>query len=143
MLDSTPPVLSIGRRCQLEAFFFWRPPYGKPVLTAPSEKEIALIVEGHVPFLVDKGASPAVPSPSEDESDDHWLYDGRKLLIRVHMKPRSTLFAPSDASGSPIPISDLSGDCISIMRDTRYDGAEVEWGDRFDAPPPSGHAVYL
>ena len=66
ILPSTPAVLSMGRRCVLDGFDFWWPPYSQsPRLSTPSGKVIYLTVRGDIPFLEDGlVAAPATIGPS-------------------------------------------------------------------------------
>ena len=51
-LESTPAVLSVGKRCMEEGWtFIWNP--WNPLLISPSGKRIHLKVHGNVPYLVE------------------------------------------------------------------------------------------
>ena len=64
VLDATPAVLSVGRRCMEHGYAFHWDPYCTPILVCPGgDKVIHLDVEHYVPFLT-RGteAQPAVPA---------------------------------------------------------------------------------
>ena len=48
VLDQTPSVLSIGRRCMEEGFGFWWPPGQLPILYLPDGKQITLEVIDYI-----------------------------------------------------------------------------------------------
>ena len=73
ILDSTPPVLSIGRRCMEKSYGFYWPPKSRPYLVDPNGKKIKLKVIGYIPYLIDKATRDksrveAVPSEKEVSS---------------------------------------------------------------------------
>ena len=52
LLDDTPPVLSIGRRCEKYGYqFHWDAYSNKPYLVKPNGDVIVLYTENYVPFL--------------------------------------------------------------------------------------------
>ena len=61
VLEETPSVLSIGRRCMRYGYgFYWRPGR-KPILVTPKGRRIKLHVEGDIPYLI-VGNDPACPT---------------------------------------------------------------------------------
>jgi hypothetical protein len=69
VLDSTAPVLSIGRRCMEEGYCFVWNAGQAPVLHLPSGKKVNLEVDGYVPYLRSKRAE-ACPASSSSSSGD-------------------------------------------------------------------------
>ena len=66
VLDSTPDVLSIGRRCVEDGYrFVWGAHSDTPYLTTPSGKRINLVVHGYIPYL-----EPHDPISSDDEDNE-------------------------------------------------------------------------
>ncbi len=54
ILDSTPDVLSIGRRCVEDGYeFVWRPYSLHPTITTASGKVVKLVVRDCCPYLDD------------------------------------------------------------------------------------------
>ena len=53
VLSETPPVLSVGRLCDLKGFTFVWPAGKRPYLVKPNKTKIHLDVRHHVPFLDD------------------------------------------------------------------------------------------
>ena len=53
VLESTPAVLSVGKRCMEEGWTFVWNPWKKPLLISPAGKKIHLKVHGNVPYLVE------------------------------------------------------------------------------------------
>ena len=52
VLESTPAVLSVGRRCQEYGYqFHWPASSSKPYFVTPKGKKIELTVQDHVPYL--------------------------------------------------------------------------------------------
>ena len=51
ILEESPAVLSIGRRCMLDGYEFHWPKYKKPYLISPNGYRIELEVENFVPYL--------------------------------------------------------------------------------------------
>ena len=74
MLDSTPPVLTVGRRCQERGYAFHWPPYGHPRLVRPNGKDVPLSVDHYVPYIIPDVALPVMEScpsgSSESEGGD-------------------------------------------------------------------------
>ena len=69
ILESCPPVLTVGRRCLDEGYSFNWPAFGKPTLTRPDGKVIELEVEGYVPYLVESfGRRPCLKSKGGERS---------------------------------------------------------------------------
>jgi hypothetical protein len=62
LLNETPPVLSVGRRCMEEGYdFIWR--RGKsPYFITPDKRMIRLTVENYTPWLVEREDSFACPA---------------------------------------------------------------------------------
>ena len=57
VLDSTPPVLSIGKRCMDLGWAFHWEPYSKPWIVTPDGCRIELQVYGNVPYLVERACA--------------------------------------------------------------------------------------
>ena len=53
VLESTPAVLFVGKRCREEGWTFIRNPWKNPLLISPSGKKIHLKVHCNVPCLVE------------------------------------------------------------------------------------------
>ena len=68
VLESTPAVLSVGRRCQEYGYQFHWPAFSsKPYFVTPKGKKIELTVKDHVPYLKTKLAKPAMTATSGAE----------------------------------------------------------------------------
>ena len=66
VLDQTPSVLSIGRRCMEEGFSFWWQAYKNPILYLPDGKAITLEIIDYIPYLRERESGKSVmamPSP--------------------------------------------------------------------------------
>ena len=78
VLDSTPDVLSIGRRCVEDGYrFVWGAHSDTPYLTTPSGKRINLVVHGYIPYL-----EPHDPISSDDEDNEE---DAAPALSLIHI----------------------------------------------------------
>ena len=53
VLESTPAVLSVGKRCMEEGWMFVWNTWQNPLLISPARKKIRLKVHGNVPYLVE------------------------------------------------------------------------------------------
>ena len=52
VLDSTPNVLSVGKRCETEGWGFYWPPWSRsPFFVTPDGQRIVLETDGHIPYL--------------------------------------------------------------------------------------------
>ena len=73
VLQSTPSVLSLGRRCMEEGYTFVWEVGENPVLITPSGNSIVLSVEGNIPYLL--SSSPAAPAERT-----HGLFQPRRRV---------------------------------------------------------------
>ena len=72
VLDSTPPVLSVGLRCVDHGYsFYWGPGSLHPLLTAPSGKKVVCHVRNYVPYLDTRLPAAPVALYGEDGESDH------------------------------------------------------------------------
>ena len=67
VMDASPPVLTVGRRCMEQGYAFHWTPGVPPVLVRPDGVRIQLEVENYVPYLADvedpmPPVAPAVPA---------------------------------------------------------------------------------
>ena len=66
VLDATPAVLSVGRRCMDHGYGFYWPPGEKPTLVCPGGKVVHLDVDQYVPFVTcPNSVRPAVVAVEE------------------------------------------------------------------------------
>ena len=88
VLDSTPTVMSIGKRCMTMGYHFVWKPYKKPYILTPKGKKILLEVIDNVPYLPLSKAIPCAPAASvaseaviknQDDLDEH-EYSGVRLI---------------------------------------------------------------
>lgn len=99
VLDSTPPVLSIGNRCMDEGWAFHWEPNTRPNMVSPCGRWIELQVFGNAPYLVEHaGAHPAsqIPIVHEpvlieaglvpQEEERSFVEDGTDLLKREDVR---------------------------------------------------------
>ena len=86
MLDSTPAVLSVGRRCVDEGYAFTWPAYGEPYLTRPDGHIVKLKVDGYVPYLLEpksrRGCLRGRCSPKGDALPAE-VIDPRRTKVRL------------------------------------------------------------
>ena len=66
LLKSTPPVVSVGKRCLDEGYGFYWPPYCKPFFVKPDGKKLHCRLRGRVPVF--GGGSYAFPARSQVNS---------------------------------------------------------------------------
>ena len=103
LLNSTPPVVSVGKRCLDEGYGFYWPPYRKPFFVRPDGTKLHCRLRGRVPVIggdfagyafpakskVNSGAqalseAPSRPNVEGDGSDlDEWLEELGKEGIEV------------------------------------------------------------
>jgi hypothetical protein len=100
VLDNTPAVLSVGRRCMEDGYtFVWHP--GKlPYFVLPSGKRVPLEVEGYVPYLRSgpQTACPVTFGPG--------LAARTAPLVQTARPPGSSTDPPPE----PAPVPDAGGD---------------------------------
>jgi hypothetical protein len=99
LLEHSPPVLSVGKRCMEEGYSFHWPAGRNPYLIAPDGVKHVLEVDNMVPYLPDPPigdyALPALALPAgvqapEEEANE----DGGHALVEVaHDPPRKGLWS--------------------------------------------------
>eukprot|EP00971_Amphidinium_carterae_P350587 6491635-Amphidinium_carterae.3 len=65
VLDSTPDVLSVGRRCMTEGYRFVWPKGSNPYFIDPRGIRINFQLERYVPYLIDTATTPDVCEPED------------------------------------------------------------------------------
>ena len=98
VLEQTPSVLSIGRRCMEEGFSFWWPAGGNPILYMPDGRQIELEVIDYIPYLREKNTKRAVvamPSPVALEAA------GESAPPPFPARPRRQSYTPVAAPPAP------------------------------------------
>jgi hypothetical protein len=123
VLPSTPPVLTIGRRCMQEGYSFHWPSGQQPTLTTPDGETLVLEVDNFVPYLPEapigeeREPPAALPSPaapgSEDEAEER---DDPPVLMEEELEQ---LGYPEDfpegADEEPAPEGrDLKAEALSL-----------------------------
>ena len=106
LLPSTPPVLSVGRRCMKEGYAFHWKPYKAPELVTPSGKRIRLRVDNYVPYVVEYEEvcpSKGVPVPS---------------VVKVEGKPQT------HHEGKPGPGSDPPTSSVPALEPAEEKGSD-------------------
>ena len=70
VLDESPLVLSVGKKCMEEGYSFVWPASGVPYMISPDNKKILLEVEGNIPYTVKDSdfCSPMVDEQTESIS---------------------------------------------------------------------------
>ena len=70
VLDESPSVLSVGKKCIEEGYSFVWPANGMPYMISPDNKKIMLEVEGNIPYVVKDSdfCSPMVDEQTESIS---------------------------------------------------------------------------
>ena len=97
VLKSTPAVLSIGKRCAEQDFFFLWPAGGVPFFVRPDGKVIGLDVIGHIPY-VRSGADRCRARPAK-EVDKQSI---ESLLTRLGARASAAAVVINDISiGAP------------------------------------------
>ena len=66
VLDNTPPVVSVGKRCMEEGYGFYWKPYSTPVFIKPDGAKICCKMRGRVPVF--GGSNFASPAKSKINS---------------------------------------------------------------------------
>ncbi len=72
VVDISPALLSLGKRCMLDGFSFNWPAYQRPTLTTPQGKDVLLPVENSLPWLTPQCdvAAPVQDGAASDEAPD-------------------------------------------------------------------------
>ena len=70
VLDESPSVLSVGKKCMEEGYSFVWPANGVPYMISPDNKKILLEVEGNIPYIVKDSdfCSPMIDEQTENIS---------------------------------------------------------------------------
>ena len=127
ILDDTPSVLSVGRRCLDGGYSFHWPSFRTPYFVTPKGKVVKLQVEGYVPYLIEaEGYVPAVPIVAKanirpvPSSRPFPLYDSWKtrpdgVVVRYHVNPRTSLFTPVTIQDCPVDARKLQFDRTTFL----------------------------
>ena len=75
VLDNTPPVVSVGKRCMEEDYGFYWKPYSTPVFVKPDGTKIRCKMRGRVPVF--GGSTFASPTKSQANSGAQALPSGQ------------------------------------------------------------------
>ena len=115
LLDNTPAVLSVGRRCMKGGYKFVWNPYKDPYLVAPDGRTIMLQVDNYVPYLPD--ASTALPS-----------------VAGIHTAPSVRM------AGAKVDAGDKSSKELDLPDDMMLSELlpKGDAGGSAEAPPPKG-----
>ena len=103
LLNSTPPVVSVGKRCLDEGFGFYWPPYRKPFFVKPDGTKLQCRLRGRVPIIGGEFSGYAFPAKSKVNS-------GAQALPK----------APSDAR-----VDDDGADLDEWLEELGREGIEV------------------
>ena len=68
LLENTPAVLSVGRRCMVDGYEFHWPKFKKPYLISPNGYRIELEVENFAPYIREYYKSNVAPAPVDQEA---------------------------------------------------------------------------
>ena len=95
ILDDTPSVLSVGRRCQAEGWAFYWPPWSaNPIFVDPQGRKHILEAEGYVPYL-----RPKLPVIAAAVMQGSGTYGAATGAVCCAM-PECAAPGPSSSSGS-------------------------------------------
>ena len=129
LLDSTPAVLSIGRRCMKDGYGFHWEPFARPYVITPQGCKVTLEVEGDVPYLNE--SAPVVVCPASGSSGssgdvlaDSWEIRPDGSVVRVRRIARTALFPPNGEPDIPTPVGKLSDRRVTTIIPTN--GGEVD-----------------
>ncbi|CAE7187272.1 unnamed protein product, partial [Symbiodinium sp. CCMP2456] len=75
VLDDTPSVLSVGKRCMQQGYGFVWPPGKDPFMINPEGKRISLFVHGDIPYIR-AGSQKSGPCEDEVASNIKSIFDG-------------------------------------------------------------------
>ena len=93
ILEGSPSVLSVGRRCMLDGYSFHWEPFRNPYMETPDGDRVELEVDGFIPYLRDDEkpvkASPLGVVSVPAEKADSWVYHGGNYVMRIHEIPRT------------------------------------------------------
>ena len=120
VLESCPPVLTVGKRCVEEGWGFYWPPYTPPYYVKPDGKKVKHIVKRNFPYVIDYTAEgPVTALPANNQSAP---------------KQAGNVSAVPPTSQVPAPAPEVV-DEIEVVVDEKIEdrGIEVELGLRAQA----------
>ena len=125
VLKSTPAVLSIGKRCADQSFFFLWPAGGSPFFVRPDGKVIGLDVIGHIPYV--RSGSDCCRARPAKEVDTKSI---ESLLVRLGATTSAASLVIND-------ISTCAADELENGREPALEQApQVEEAEVAPPPPP-------
>ena len=118
MLESTPAVLSMGRRCMKMGYSFHWLAGANPVFVKPDSSLIVLKVIGDIPYMVDRTSTVV----SENERSDYHIYPAMPAPLAIEL--------PVRGNSSPRKIEEKQDECSpkSVDSDTDRDTEEEPIG---------------
>ncbi|CAE6922243.1 RE2 [Symbiodinium natans] len=118
MLESTPAVLSMGRRCMKMGYSFHWLAGANPVFVKPDSSLIVLKVIGDIPYMVDRMSTVV----SESERSDYHIYPAMPAPLAIEL--------PVRGNSSPRRIGEKQDECSpkSVDSDTDRDIEEEPIG---------------
>ncbi len=133
LLEETPVVISIGRRCVKYGYgFHWEPYSRKPYLIKPNGKRIYLYVEHYVPYVPNHKYDNAQPKGSDQlpasavviEPQGH-TPDDKSTTASSNESDASSSSGPTLRKSPALPGEDAEADADA--EDEEYDHERVDW----------------
>ncbi|CAE7489013.1 RE2, partial [Symbiodinium natans] len=118
MLESTPAVLSMGRRCMKMGYSFHWLAGANPVFVKPDSSLIVLKVIGDIPYMVDRMSTVV----NESERNDYHIYPAMPAPLAIEL--------PVRGNSSPRRLEEKQDECSpkSVDSDTDRDTEEEPIG---------------
>ena len=132
VLKKTPPVISIGRRCQYEGYWFCWPPRHPPFFVDPKGTLITLTVDGCIPYC----------RPSDRDTRRYNLNDGPVRIgsMEVSLGKKGGLVITAPVGSEPCKDEDFLRFLAALESgsSTDYvscgDGDQSDWSDHPQEP---------
>ena len=137
LLESTPAVLSIGRRCMRDGYGFYWSPFSDPYVITPQGYKVQLDVVGDVPYLRETSLAVSCPAASSSDpmpagAEDCWETRADGTIVRVHKVPRTALFNPRGFADIPVALGEMDDSRETVVVPTNGDPVVTEldsWKD--------------
>ena len=110
LLNKTPPVISIGKRCMQHGFGFYWPPYADPHIILPDGKtRVQCVVEDFVPYIVEDYGTvcPIATNSNSNPSSSSRAVDPDDVLLKDLVRDESL----NQSAKKPLPkVKDAEND---------------------------------
>ena len=102
VLENTPAVLSIGRRCMIDGYSFHWPKFKKPHLISPNGYKIVLEIENFVPYLREYFSSDCNPAAEENLAEGNFVPPKAPIALQPVVQQVDQVPDANESVGQPV-----------------------------------------